>query len=70
MSAGDWTDNRRRDGLSVAPDHPDPGQARWLVLPGDGRPPVAYCPCCDRRMLTAEAAQLVADEVYPLGRPQ
>jgi hypothetical protein len=57
-----WTENTRDDGVMVAGPMPLGG---WMVLPGDGRPPILCCPHCGKPMETARAARLVADAVYP-----
>jgi hypothetical protein len=56
-----WEGNRRDAAMTVAKTL----SAVWIVRPGDGRPVIAYCPCCGADFKTARAAKLVADAVYP-----
>ena len=50
----------RGDGVTIQKlaDH------HWVVRNGDDHM-VEACPCCDRPLLTAQAARFVADEVFP-----
>lgn len=43
-----------------------PDGRAWIILPHDDRPAVDQCPCCNRPLLSARAAMLVANAVYPL----
>lgn len=63
-----WSGQWRRDGLTIVV---SPETGMFIVLPGDDRPAIDHCPCCDKT-LTRQAAMFVADAVYPLrveGRP-
>lgn len=55
-----WNDRQRHDGTMV--DRFDGG---WLILTTDERPVVDICPCCRVPLASQEAAQRVADQVFP-----
>lgn len=42
------------------------GEAGWIIIPGRDKMPISYCPCCDKTFVTARAAMLVADQMFPL----
>lgn len=56
-----WQDRWRRDGLVV-----QLGLDGWIVLPGDDRPAIDKCPCCNSPLESQRGAQVVADTFYPL----
>ncbi|HEX3576548.1 MAG TPA: hypothetical protein VHU42_18270 [Rhodopila sp.] len=39
----------------------------YVIIPGCGRQPVAFCPCCGADLRTAAAAMALADTYFPLG---
>lgn len=53
-----WHGTERADGVIITPT-PD----GWTIEGPRGE--IALCPCCERPMRTARAAQLVADAIYP-----
>lgn len=56
-----WKGNRRVDGLSVV----EGIDGQWIVMLPEGGMAMAICPCCEKPFLSARAARLVADLVYP-----
>lgn len=67
MSFGDqdapgWTGLRRSDGARLRLI----GANRWAVLAPAGDITATECPCCRKPLLTARAAQLVANAIYPI----
>jgi hypothetical protein len=57
-----WKGWLRTDGLRVSATR----ENTWVVVPTDDRAAVTTCPCCVKPMVTREAAQRVADAVYPM----
>ena len=58
-----WDGNVRKDGVEVM------YQAKtdsFVIVDREGRLVLELCPCCDRTMLTPEAARAVADAELPL----
>jgi hypothetical protein len=68
MDEARWQGNKRSDGLKVVT-----GVDGYVIMPaGDGLM-IDKCPCCDeffpRNDKGFRGARLVADMIYPLGRP-
>lgn len=63
MAQADWNDNTRRDGIRVEKNTTIEG---WCIISNDGHVKTHICPCCDRPMLAAHNAKLVADAIYPI----
>jgi hypothetical protein len=57
-----WYDRTRLDGVTVG--RLPSGYS--VIIPGGGRRPVLFCPCCGMDIRTPEAAMKVADWLYPL----
>ena len=57
----DWIEGRRADGMRV-----EARESGWVIVPHDGRPQIATCPCCDKVFNTEQSAALIADAVYPI----
>lgn len=57
-----WTDGTRDvDGACAIQDN---ASGFWVAIsPGGVR--LLHCPCCNRKLITRRAAQLVADQVFP-----
>lgn len=57
-----WSNNERIADrmvvVEISPEH-------WLVMPTDGRPNLAYCPCCGSPFTEARFAANAADAIYP-----
>lgn len=62
--SGNWNAEGRwrSDGLTVTP---NVGNG-WIILPGDDRPAVDTCPCCDVPLFSIENARALADSLYPI----
>jgi hypothetical protein len=58
-----WVGNHRSDGVSVRAMMNDCFE---IIRPGS--PSVDRCHCCGAIMLTASAAKLVADRLYPVSQ--
>lgn len=56
-----WVGNTREDGLIVRP-----GAFGFTVDPGDGRPLIEKCRCCELPLKTLRVAKLIAEREYPL----
>jgi hypothetical protein len=56
-----WTNYRRRDGCRIVK-----GLDCYLIMPAAEGLPVDKCPCCDKPLLTVEAAQKLADYIFPM----
>ena len=56
-----WTGDSRRDGVKI-----ERRENGLFVALHPGGEKAAACPCCNNRLLTARAARLVADYVWPL----
>jgi hypothetical protein len=58
-----WTGNRRPDGVTIMGDE----TVGWAIFPvKPNLLPIAVCPCCGARLMSARAAKLVANEVFPI----
>ena len=64
-----WHGDQRADGVRVIPNHDraPTAPATWRILLPSGLT-IDECPCCDKPLLNARAAKLVAEAVYPCGR--
>ena len=57
-----WTALKRSDGLRITL----VGRDRWGIQLPPADATVTVCPCCKRPLMTARAAQLVANAIHPI----
>lgn len=65
MSATDWEDCLRVDGVEIARVALTASE-EWIIVAPGRLAPITTCPCCDKPLRSQLAARRVADLVFPL----